>query len=100
MVETKAPTVAVAVAPEPAPPEIVTDGADVYPLPGVPNVSAVTGPKAFMRVQPADALKPAVLTAKSTSLFWTGSISLNSSGTSPLYCTAGTAGGPATAGYA
>ncbi len=42
-------------------------------------------------------LKPAVLTAVLTALFCTGSISLNSSGSSALY---GTAGAVPTAGYA
>src|SRR6516162_7111305 len=51
----------------------------------------------------AVSLKPEVFTARLTALFCTGSISLNSSGTSALYDTAGTAGVVAVAvaaGYA
>jgi hypothetical protein len=46
-------------------------------------------PSEFIFDQTAVSLKPVVRTAWSTALFWTGSISLNSSGSSALYCTAG-----------
>jgi hypothetical protein len=75
--------VATAVAFEPAP-VIVTTGGSVYPLPGRFTAIEVTGPPEPARVQTAVSLKPAVLTAVLTALFWTGSISLSSSGTSAV----------------
>ena len=97
IVETPKERVAVAVAPEPPPPAMLTEGAVEYPLPTLVKVTTETLLRPFMLDQTSVSLKPAVRTAWSTALFCTGSISLNSSGTSALY---GTAACVVLAGYA